>query len=232
MGNNDRLVNATEAITEALREQYKRNFSSIGDALVEAEKRGHPVARKRRDDLKLVRETRNSIQHSTRRGEAAVVASDWMVELTEELSKAFLKPTPVSSLMLTDFYRCDRDEKLHVVLAEMVRNDFSQAPVFESDKFVALLTTNAIARWVSANVEDSGELYMEASAVGEVLGSLEEHESPAIVKHTAPVSDVVEILTDPDFQSGCVLVTDTGNTSGRMMGMVTKFDLPQLYEAL
>lgn len=227
--NNDRFINATEDIKEALQQRYGKAFNGVGEALRFARDQRHPVALKRRDDLRLISETRNFIQHSERRGEASVMASDWTVELAEGLRASLVDAAPISSVMLTDYFRCSVNEKLHDVLAEMVRKDFSQAPVFENDKFLALFTTNAVARWVSKNVEQSGELYMDAAEIGEVLGDREDHEAPIVVRKDEPVYSVIERLSALDSQAVCVLVTDTGSASGRLMGMVTRFDLPQMY---
>ena len=234
VSNSDRFLNACENIKDALGEKYpEQNFKGVGEALRFAEKNRHPVAMKRRKHFNTIRDVRNLMQHSLRSGNtAAVEPSDWLANEAEDLEKRFLRQPRISSVVEPDFYSCESEEKLHSVLLKMVEHDYSQAPVFRDGKFVDLLTTNSIARWVSGHLSSNGDLIMESATVDEVLSCLENFEMPAVVRLDAPISDVIEILSESGFQSGCVLITDTGNRSGQVKGIVTRFDLPRLQDRL
>ncbi|WP_269508144.1 CBS domain-containing protein [Corynebacterium faecium] len=230
--NTDRFINHVEEIQRLLADRYGIKFRNFGEALKYAEEQRHPVVSKHSSDFDVLRETRNIIQHSPRNsGQAVVVPSDWVLNTAQKLLNKMANPVRVKEVMVQPEH-CFTSDEIHRVLKTIVEKNYSQLPVFENGRYISLLTTNGIARWVADAADTSGDILLGVAEVQEVLGSVESGENPRFVRPTDSIARLLELFTSPEYQSDCVLVSDTGHQSGNLLGLVTKFDLPRIYAML
>lgn len=120
------------------------------------------------------------------------------------------------------------------VALEFVRDfDFSQFPVYDGDRFVGLLTTNAIARWLAHQMATTGGL-AETEMVSEVLRFAEPHEKAKLVSRKTTVTSAVYELSGEGtaVPVAALIVTTNGKASERPLAVVVADDLPKLYRAL
>jgi CBS domain-containing protein len=68
-------------------------------------------------------------------------------------------------------------DPLSVILSKVREHGYSQLPVYDdSDRYVGLLTTNAIASWLASQFEDHGIGLGEDKPISDVLPFVEPHE--------------------------------------------------------
>lgn len=124
----------------------------------------------------------------------------------------------------------DPVDRIHALLRETT---YSQFPVYEDGSCVGLLTTDAVARWVAADLGADGRL--GARTVAEVLGHAGHEEIPVLVPRDVTVAEAARLLTRPGADGRlprALVVTEHGRAGQRPLRVVGGGDLPALYEAL
>jgi hypothetical protein len=111
--------------------------------------------------------------------------------------------------------------------------DYSQLPVYGGGSYVGILTTNAIARWLAAQLAATGGL-AEAETVGHALKFAEQHERAWHVPRSVTAADMIHRLWKGG-QAGtpltALIITDSGRPNEKPLRVVDD-DLPALVSAL
>ena len=89
----------------------------------------------------------------------------------------------------------DPDADILDALSLINKTGYSQIPIYDSGTFTALLTTNAIARWVAADLGDDGAI--GAASVSTVLAMTERKDRAEFLPRNATAQEVVDALTEP-----------------------------------
>lgn len=125
---------------------------------------------------------------------------------------------------------CDADDPIGPVAQRMLKLNYSQVPVRDRRAWVALLTTDTIARWTAARPGRSLG-FNEKAPVREVLPYTEEPDNFRIVRADAPIGAVLSVFeefADAGRVVGAILVTKTGRPDEDLLGIVNASDLPML----
>lgn len=120
---------------------------------------------------------------------------------------------------------------LRETLIEMAGRSFSQLPVYQSGKYIGLVTTNAVARWLASEIDEAGELLSEGTTVGHVLDFAEGYERAVHVARRTSVASVIETLMRPN-PPVAVIVTESGGTAEKPLGVFVSTDLAYLLRTL
>lgn len=109
----------------------------------------------------------------------------------------------------------------------------SQFPVYDQGKFLALLSTNTIARWVAKDYTRG----LDGATVGEVLECAEASETVGFLNRHSTVREVLEYFTTPTKAKGggiptAIILTEHGKRTQKPFRIITRGDLPTLVEAV
>lgn len=111
---------------------------------------------------------------------------------------------------------------------EIVRTtEISQFPVYSGSEYVALLTTNTIARWVAADLRDNARL--DASSVREVLDYAESSDTAAFLPRTATAQEVIDVMTGPELPWS-VILTEHGKVHQKPLRIISGRDMRALID--
>ncbi|WP_080794726.1 CBS domain-containing protein [Corynebacterium pacaense] len=105
--------------------------------------------------------------------------------------------------------------------------EISQFPVYGDAGYVALLTTNTIARWVAADLQDNSRL--DAGTVGEVLDYAESSDTAVFMSRTATAQEVIDTMTGPALPWS-VIVTEHGKADQKPLRIISGRDMRALIE--
>ncbi|WP_049360707.1 CBS domain-containing protein [Corynebacterium aurimucosum] len=111
--------------------------------------------------------------------------------------------------------------------------DFSQIPIYDEGKFIALLTTNTIARWVAADFSDNQEL--NAADIADIVKYQEPGDRAIFLTRTVTVQQTMDRLSETDNQGHrpcAAVITEHGKVDERPLRLVAPADLPVLMDAL
>lgn len=124
-------------------------------------------------------------------------------------------------------------DDIHEALTAITETGITQFPIYESGSCVGLLTTNAIARWVAAELTDDD--HIETATVGEVLTRAGRADQPVFLPRTVTAAAAVEALTTP-LESGALprlaIITEHGKPSQKPFSVLVATDIPALAAAV
>ena len=226
----DRFLNAYRQAQESLEAQDHRKYKGLGEAIRDSK---NPVVRQNRRALERLADLRNVIQHSDyMNGQPIATPRLNAVENTERLATWIRNPLKVSGVTVKNPQSIAETASLRDATALIVKHDFSQIPVVDKDQqYLWLLTTNALARWVSANFEENGDLIVAESTVQDIEGYSEKQDLGYVASPTLTAQKACNILTGSEAPAALV-VTDDGLQTGRIQGIITKFDVPSILKKL
>ena len=229
----DRFLNASERIKEQLSRQYGYSFKGVGEAKRYAEEHKNNVVCSNSRTLDALISLRNVIQHSHVIGGVPIATPrlDTVIAI-ETIADQVERAPSISRFMIKDPVTVHPLTTLAEASHLVISLSLSQIPVCDGDEYVGVLTTNALARWLGAAFErGQGDLLEERVVVSDVLAFAEPHEEVAFVRPTYLASKACNRLTE-DQPPVALLVTSDGGRSGRIQGIVTRFDVPNMLNQL
>lgn len=143
-------------------------------------------------------------------------------------------PRVLSALKLQPPQVLRWDADLSAFLDEVRKHDFSQSPVRQADGSLALITTNAVARWVASGYDSSYGVALADTRIIDVLGFVEE-EDRLIVKprdfHAVEAARLFAGSVGGEIPAAIVL-TQTGNPTQTPLGICVRADVATLLSVL
>lgn len=124
-------------------------------------------------------------------------------------------------------------QSLHDVLHIVRENDFSQLPIYEDGRYVDLLTTNAIARWLAA--EPNAPAGARPVTVAEVSDYVEVQDHAELVPASITATAILGRFTETAItgrQLRAAIITERGEVTDEPLGVVVAEDLPRLAAAV
>ena len=121
------------------------------------------------------------------------------------------------------------DTDIHEPLGIIASEGLAQFPVYEGGECVGLLTTNAIARWLAAELREDDSL--SAGTVADVLAHSGKLDEPIFLPRTVTAAAAVEALSTP-LKSGAVprlaIITEHGKATQKPISVLGATDIPAL----
>lgn len=226
---------AFNEIEQFLRQELNAKKSDGFSWMVRQAQRRHLVRTDHAEALQAFADLRNAISHGTYRENQPI--AEPLAETVEEISRirdllldpplalGILGPHAVRSFAPGDDIR----EALGIIRTTRI----SQFPVYESGTFRALLTTNTIARWVAADLDDNDHL--DGRTVREVLEYAEDNDFAVFLPRTATAQEVVDELTTPARDGSlprAALLTEHGRANQKPLRVVGGSDMAALLDAI
>jgi hypothetical protein len=207
-------------------------FSALAKAYAERKR----LPRPQREALSAFVLLRNAISHGRYyAGKPIAEPVDGVVDQIEHLRDQIMAP-PKALDVLTRREVCTvhPDNEVGVALQRVLQFGYSQLPVYEGDKYMALLTTNAIARWLGGQLTQNGNL-AESQPVRHVLEFAETYEHAVHVARSTTAAEAVHRLSfarEGGRPPAALIITETGRTIEKPLGVVVIDDLPVITAAL
>jgi len=112
-------------------------------------------------------------------------------------------------------------------------NSFSKLPVYQGKRFVGLITAEAVTYWL-ADRSKHGTISSK-ERVAAVMRYLPRTDSYRFVDQNCSLLDVLRIFDDYSHSGRriqAILISDDGSESGKLLGIITIFDLPRIYHII
>ena len=192
------------------------------------------LVRSQKKTLKNYGRLRNAIVHDYKDGETIATPHEKVVVHIESLRDYLRTPPTLSKLFSMPVATCSPDTPVVGAAKMMLKDNYSQLPVYLGDEFRALLTTNTIARWLAACF-DLEHGVVDDMCVEVVLGHAEEGDNCVFLKPSDTVADAIEKFASTQRAGkrlDAVLITEDGTKNRRPSGIITPADIPKLYGAM
>lgn len=232
--NSERFLQAYSDIEHEMARMLKLKDHRRFFELIDKSAKINPVVERYRFDLKEYGELRNAIVHDRVGGEVIAEPNDHAVKHIEHIARLLLKPPRVAPLFLKDVLTLSVDDTISRAIRELSRMSYSQLPVKHKDEMVCLLTSNMIIRWMG-KILAKGELDIEHTSLKDVIkiaGYEENYEVVSVNKSLLDIPDLFYHWQQQGKKLEAVLITQNGEITEPLSGIITNRDLPQVHKAL
>lgn len=182
------------------------------------------------DFLLEIGDLRNALVHNRVDTESYLaVPSQRTVEQLERIETLLFSPEQVLPRFERDVQTLEADQSLAEAW-QLVRDDgYSRYPVYDHREFVGLLTSNGFARYAASQLDASGTLHLDASAipVRDVLGADHRRDHVEFVRPQTLIEDVAQsFVRNPRLEA--VFITRNGKSHEKPMGIICAPDIAGL----
>jgi len=235
LSNSERFLAAFASIESAMEKKIKADryvsYSEMVRRCASTDNSYHKYQRY----LEEFGDLRNAIVHERIDGEVVAEPHLKLAEEIEQIAKLLTQPEKVRDYFLRNVEFCYVDEMLESVLARLMKNRFSKMPVYDhSQKFIGLITTDAIAYYLAGNIVNI-EKCMPNVTIETIMDLDDKYRSVGFVNVSTSLLNVVSEFENSLVQGkrlNAVIITQDGAMNQKPLGIVTMTDLPMIYERL
>lgn len=236
MNNADRFVAAYNRIHNYMKDKDPKyqNDKGFADFKTLLRRSTNPVIKNMRNNSRLLKfhELRNVLVHEKGNNGLEYIATPHssIVEEIEKFAEELESPRSAESICTKEMAIIHSAENIKTAL-DLMKNEgkgeYSQIPIYDENRFVALLTDGGISRWIAHAFNDDG-LLMENMSVQEVI----QYENPrnvAFVGRHDSVFKVKEIfenrISNNQLNLQAIIVTEHGKPHEKALGIITAWDI-------
>lgn len=229
MDNAEIFLDKYKILEEELIKKYNYD-EKYGSSVVRFinDKEGRPY----RDRLDLCREIRNFLSHHSDMDSTPVVQpSDSIIEFIDQVTD-YVKRPPLAlpfATQFSDILKTSPNQRVQVVMKKMQKSGFSHVPVLENGSMtgvfsIATFFGYALSKGLSSISDD-----MIINDLSELLPP-DRHENERFLFMTRDatlfqVRNEFEKRSQRSKRLAAVFITDNGSMSGRILGMLTPWDI-------
>lgn len=225
------FMTAFNDIEAFLRQQLRARNSDSFKAMVGWAERDHLITSAHHVALDAFSDLRNSITHGSYRDGRAIAdpRPDVIAEI-QAIRGLLLDPPVAMTVLEQQQVRTLRPGDSVNAALEIIRStSISQIPIYEGRTFVALLTTNTIARWVAADLAADDRI--DAQTITDMLRYAEASDNCDFLPRTATALEVIDQLTGPALPWS-VIITETGEQHQRPLRVISGHDVGTLLDSV
>lgn len=189
------------------------------------------ITREQSETLKEYADLRNAISHGEYEDFRPIAEPlQETVDDIERLRDQIIRPSRAMEVIAQEqIVTFSPDDDIHDVLATITSTGLTQFPIYAEGQCVGLLTTNAVARWVAAELGEDDRIH--PASVGELLEHSGRLDQPVFLPRSITAAGAVEALTTP-LDSGAVprlaIITEHGKPSQKPLAVLGATDIPTL----
>ncbi len=226
----DEFLNLYRTLEEVLSEKYSDRTRNYGSVVVQF--MNDAEGRQFKDKLNLCREIRNLLSHHPEvDGESIIEPSQAMLDILNEVIN-YVKRPPLAISYATPFenlLKASLNNNALTVMKKMERRGFSHVPVLEGGRFIGVFSVGTLFMYIS----DSNSVEnIEKMEIGDFRKYLpfEAHttERFRFIPESTTVIEAKTAFEQPQQRSrrlAALFITDNGSQGGRLLGMITPWDI-------
>jgi predicted transcriptional regulator len=176
-----------------------------------------------REDMMLFADIRNLLAHRLHGLPAIPTAST--IRAIEYIWARLNAPELVIPRFQRNVTRVSPTDTLVHVLDVVRKNDYSQFPVYRSDRFVGLITENGITRWMAHHVHTVDSIIdLHDVTVSALVKEEETSSNVSFIPRTSTVDAVLQLFADSPLLEAA-LITNAGQKTETPLGIITRWDI-------
>lgn len=192
------------------------------------------ITRQQAEDLQEFADLRNAISHGEYEDFRPIAEPlpETVAEI-ERLRDALIRPALAADVVAQQrVITFAPDDDIRDVLSTISETGLTQFPIYESGECVGLLTTNAIARWVAAELTTND--CVGDAQVTTVLELSGRQDQPVFLPRSVTAAAAVDALTTP-LETGAMprlaIITEHGKPTEKPFSVLGATDIPTLAAA-
>jgi len=223
--NSELFINAFNKLDKYLEsESDNNNYETFSTRIDKSKNR---VVRQYRRTLKSLGDLRNAIVHNhINDGEPIAVPHIRTVEILNDIYSEITKPKTVYDLFKKEVQGVKAEDSLKDLLLKVDESSFSQFPVYDdNNNIIEILNTNTIARWLSANLDDNGNLLLIDAKVKDLMPCIEYRNNYNFINRDATIYHAYDMFIDCINNNkrnlDAIFITHSGSGSESILGLIT-----------
>ena len=226
----NKYIKIFNEIENHLRKKFNEsNNTSFLDLLNLSKNNGYHVIERYYSELQEHRLLRNNISHKNGT-EYFATPTDIAISELELIRDHLIKPKRVRDFLTIQPYKLDSNTNLNEVLNLMQKKDYSQFPIYKEDKYLGILSTNTISRWLSSSKSENGEIIKELNKVKaeDVLKFNETSDEAVFIEEKITVYEFLSKV-EKNLINHIWIMTLNGKKDQEPKFIVTPYDYEGLY---
>lgn len=183
------------------------------------------------DQLFLCNKLRNALAHNFDDPPIADPRQD-IVDFMKAIYAEITNPKTAANIMTKNVRKTNTSENIYDVVDDMDRNNFTNVPVVDGGKVVAVLSERSALKWIAATKDDDVKL-AEVHTVWDVeryLDDINAEDSDVYVfvakdLNIYSVQDIFDEAIKNGRRVGALFVTNSGSHNESLLGIITAWDL-------
>lgn len=235
MENSDKFIQSFKSIEQLLKKILNIEEYISFNKMVEDASRKNSTIQNYKIDLKEFAELRNAIVHQRTDDNRAIAEPhpqtvSQIIAIVEKIEN----PLKVIPEFHSKIETVEAGAKISDALDRFYKGDYSQLPVIENGKFIDLLTTDTVTRWIAASKDGEGYLLLNV-AVREVLPYKEFEENYRFISRNTTLVEALKIIEEVEYKDrplDALLITDGGKKEQKLLGVITHYDISRMVSLL
>lgn len=234
MANSDTFLAIFSDIESWLRQQTDADRSTPFYRLIDRASQNNRAVARYRDDLKEFADLRNAIVHERTDGHIIAEPNARALADFQRIRNALLTPPMVLPKFSAPVVTRTHNDSVGVAVTDMRTGSFSQLPILSEGKIIALLTAETIVRWLATEVKNDIANPWE-TRISAVIGHAENVDHFCFLSRRSTLLDALSQFEDFSARGrtlDAILISEGGKPEQKLLGILTIFDLPVIFEAL
>ncbi|NLM97578.1 MAG: CBS domain-containing protein [Halanaerobiaceae bacterium] len=234
MKNSQIFLNSFSEIEEYLQRYTNTIHHDSFTNLVKKASRTNSIIREFKTDLFELKDLRNAIVHERTDGHVIAEPHDSTVELIQKIERLLKKPPGVLPTFKHKVVVLYNHDTVGEAVSIMKKKSYTQIPILDEEgRYLDLLTTNTIVRWLGSSVNHNSRLL--ETCIDEVLKYKESNNVCLFISADYTFFDVLEIFDEyrnTPKKLEAIIITEKGTPDEDFLGIITGWDLPLIYNKL
>lgn len=233
MKDSDKFIKSFKELESLLKSILSLEEYISFNRMVEDASKKNSTIRNYQVDLKEFAELRNAIVHQrTDDNRAIAEPHPQTVSQIEIIVEKVKNPPKVIPEFQSKIETVSAEAQISDALDRFYKGNYSQLPVFENGKFIDLLTTDAVARWIADNRDKVDDVYwLENTSVRKVLSYKEFEENYRFISRNTTLIEALKIFEEVEYKVrpvDALLITNDGNKEQKLLGIITHYDVSKI----
>ncbi|AMQ08218.1 CBS domain-containing protein [Sporosarcina sp. FSL K6-1540] len=229
--NSDRFIFAFNRIEKSLEKISGLSSYMSFQRLIDKSKHLNAVIRKFERDLRECGDLRNAIVHNRTDIQYAIAEPhDDIVELIEYIDRELSKPVTVGDMFLRKVHILQATDTLASGLKLIREKKFNQIPIYQSNKFIGLVTATGITYWLADNMTDE-IISREMPTLLDIYSHEKQKNTYRFIRMDLSVYEAEEYFKKSVAEGKrleALLITESGRPEEKLLGIITPLDLMKI----
>jgi len=227
-----RFINAYNLLDHRLRTQYNFKTSIAFTDLIRRCSSLNQVIRVYESDLIDIARLRNAIIHNSANYLIAE-PHEQIVDLIEKIARIIATPPlAIDAIKSHDVDIIYADAMLNDFILKSYRVGHSNIPVYKRNNLIGVLQRHSFVEALGRVIESgrSVEKFLQATTIEDYLREFPNNTHFTIASAKITIEEVLEMFNNRKLAS--IIVTDTGNAGGKLLGIITTADILDLMQVI
>lgn len=233
MSNSEEFLSEFIQIENALHRILKQRRYIGFTEMVRRASEHNDVVRNFATELYELAELRNAIAHGNQGQQAIAELHNWPLDQIRKIRRLLTEP-PVAIKFSSKPGTLNSDDSLAEAVKLMYEKGYSQIPIRDDGTTVNILTPREIAKWLGAQPKPD-DINLEAVSIRDVLAFSKQKANYTFLARHETAFKAIEAFyraQQEGHRLDAVLITEHGKASEGLLGVLTVWDLPKIYDVI